>query len=269
MKKQLGILWLSLLLLGITPVAAQAQFGQNRQNNRRDTDRVCFYTDNYFQGAEQCYRPGDEVSDLRTKNFSSIRVYGNAIATVYDNNNFRGNSMEVTSEMRDLGQVSLQSGNVFGGKGTWNDRIDSLRVSSGNYNSSSRNGDYNNGRYGNGNNNGRYGNGRNAGSVCIYENPNYSGRMQCFDSGADITNLRNSGNWSDRVSSIRLNGNSRAVVFSDIDFRGERLVIDHDIPDLRALRLRSSNRTWDNQISSIEIGGNRNSNGRSYAGRRR
>src|SRR5436190_18493273 len=257
MKKPFSILGLSLLLVGLTPTGTHAQL---RQNNRRDADRVCFYIDNYFQGSEQCYRPGDEVSDLRTRNFSSIRVYGNARVTVYDQQNFRGNSMEVTSEVRDLAQTSLSAGG-FGGRATWNDRIDSFRVTSSNYynGSASRNDRYDNGRYGNGN-------GRNSGAVCVYEEPNYSGRMECFDSGGNVSDLGRSGAWSDRISSIRINGNERAVAFVDVGYRGERLVIDRDIPDLRNLRLRNSNQTWDNRISSIEI--DRNANGRSYTNRR-
>jgi len=259
MKKLSWILGVSLLLVGITPIGAHAQFGQN---NRRDADRVCFYTDNYFQGSEQCYRPGDEVGDLRTRNFSSIRVYGNAMVTVYDDRNFGGNSMEVTSEVRDLGQMSLNTGGFGGfGRTTWNDRIDSFRVTSSNY----YNGNSRNGRY---DNNGRYGDERNAGSVCVYEDANYSGRMECFESGANVSDLGRSGSWSDRISSIRVNGNGRAVAFLDIGYRGERLVIDHDIPDLRNLRLSNSNRTWDNQISSLEIERGRNFNGRSYTNRR-
>ncbi len=262
MKKLYGIFGLSLLLVGFIPTGAQAQF---RQNNRRDADRVCFYADNYFQGSEQCYRPGEEVADVPSHNFSSIRIYGNAMATIYDNKNFRGNSMEVSSEVRDLGQTSLGSGGVFGGRGTWNDRIESFRVTpSNNYYSESDD------RYNNRRDNGyRNGNGRNSSSVCVYENANYSGRMQCFDSGADISDLGQSG-WSDRISSIRIIGNGRAVAFLDTGYNGERLVINQDIPDLRNFRLRNNNRTWDNQISSLEIGGNNNyNNGRSYTNRRR
>jgi len=260
MKKLFSTLGLSLLMVGLTPIGTQAQF---RQDNRRDTDRVCFYTDNYFQGAEQCYRPGDEIGDLRTRNFSSIRVYGNALVTVYDDRNFRGTSMEVTSEVKDLGQMSLGTGGFGGlGRATWNDRIGSLRVTSSNYNDSSRNDRYDNGR------DRGYGNGRNSGSVCVYENANYSGRMECFESGANVSDLGRLGTWSDRISSIRVNGNGRAVAFLDIGYRGERLIIDRDIADLRNLRLSNGNQTWDNQISSIEIERGRNSNGRSYTNRR-
>jgi len=261
MKKQLGVVGLFLLMA--MPTIGRAQFGQN---NRRDVDRVCFYTDNYFQGSEQCYRPGDEVNDIQTRNFSSIRLYGNAAVTVYDGSNFRGNAMEITSEVRDLGQVSLQSGGLsgLGGRATWNDRIDSFRVTSSNfYNDSARDDRTNNGRFGTGRNNGRFGNGRNAGSVCVYEGANYTGRMECFDSGVDVSDLGRSSGWNDRISSIRLTGNARALAFVDIGYVGERLVINQDIPDLRSLRLGNSNRSWDNQISSLEIGG-RNFNGRSY-----
>jgi hypothetical protein len=254
MRKLFWILGIFPLLMVLMPPEANAQFGRN---NRRDADRVCFYTDNYFQGSEQCYRPGEEVNDLQTRNFSSIRVYGNAMVTVYDGRNFSGNALPVDSEVNDLAQVAL-SGGAFGGLGrnTWNDRIDSFRVTSSNSSAySSSDGRYDNGRYGN--------NGRNFGSVCVYEDANYSGRMECFDSGA-VPDLGRSSRWSDRISSIRINGNQRIVAYVDIGYRGDRLVIDRDVPDLRALRLRNSNQTWDNQISSLEIDRGRNINGRSF-----
>ena len=60
----------------------------------------------------------------------------------------------------------------------------------------------------------------------------------------------------------------QVIAYLEIGYRGERLVIDRDIPDLRNLRLGNSNQSWDNQISSLEIDRGRNSNGRSYTNRR-
>src|SRR5438552_13249947 len=101
MKKLTGI-WLSLLFVAVATAGAHPQFGRN--DNRAAADRVCVYQNSYFQGWEQCYRAGDEIADLGShgNSISSIRVYGNAIVTVYDDRNFRGNSTEISSEVKDL-----------------------------------------------------------------------------------------------------------------------------------------------------------------------
>ena len=97
--------------------------------------------------------------------------------------------------------------------------------------------------------------------VCVYEDTNYRGRVECFDSGRDISDLGRSGDWSDRISSIRIVGDARAAAYLDVNYRGEKLMIDQDIPDLSHIHLRNG-RGWDNQISSIEVGGSRRAVGR-------
>jgi len=187
------------------------------------------------------------------------------MVTIYDDRNFRGQSTQITSEVKDLGQFSA-GGAVFGGRTNWNDRIGSLRVSSSNYGDSRdnrRDDRYNQGDYRGPDGQGRYNNGN---GVCVFEDINYRGRSQCFNSGADLSDLGRLGGWSDRISSIRVMGNERVVAFVDVNYRGERLVIDRDIPDLRSFRLRN-NRSWDNQISSLEVGGRGAPVGRRYYGR--
>src|SRR5262245_10828189 len=102
MRKVTGILWLSLLLVAVAPVAARTQNGRN--DNRSSGDRVCVYQNNYFQGWQECYRPGDEIADLHShgNSISSIRVYGRAVVTIYDRSNFEGASAQVSSEVQDL-----------------------------------------------------------------------------------------------------------------------------------------------------------------------
>ena len=77
---------------------AAAQFGRGR-------DRICVYQDIHYQGWEQCYGPGDEVASLDKHNnaISSIRIYGPARITVYEDTNFRGHSVEFSSDVPDLG----------------------------------------------------------------------------------------------------------------------------------------------------------------------
>ena len=65
----LAILTSVLLLLALPGFAAD-DYG----------DRVCIYKHQDFHGHEQCYRPGDEVSDLKHADIASIPVFGHARA---------------------------------------------------------------------------------------------------------------------------------------------------------------------------------------------
>src|SRR5689334_18220425 len=70
---------IAFLLIGGAAVPALAQRG------RDNDDRVCFYKDAQYQGQARCYRPGDELADLRDQRneISSIRVFGRARVIVY------------------------------------------------------------------------------------------------------------------------------------------------------------------------------------------
>jgi hypothetical protein len=228
---------------------AGVQFG--RENDRARGEQVCVYRDiNYF-GAEQCYRVGEEITNLGAQNnsISSIRVYGRATVTVYERTAFGGNTEQFTSDVADLGKRLMT-----GGTG-WNDRIDSLRVGG----VSPVNGRTNSGvtrrnqpqqpRDG----------------ICVYDRPNYEGRSECWTQGQNISDLAQRGDWSGQISSIRLFGpRTLAVMYQEVGYRGESLTVDRDIPDLAAIRGRGRGRgrgngrgrdfeSWDRQISSVQI----------------
>src|SRR5262249_25827616 len=88
--------------------------------------------------------------------------------------------------------------------------------------------------------------------ICVCEGTNYQGPSECWSGGERLDDLARIGNWSDRISSIRVFGRARAVAYRDIGFRGESLVIDRDIPDLGQVSAGSF-RNWKHQISSIDI----------------
>ena len=104
--KTLSVLALSVIVgLSVSPrLDAAAQFNQGRDRGRGD--QVCVYKDINFQGQEQCYGPG-EVSNLGAlrQSISSIRVYGRATVTVYENTDFRGRSAQFNSDVADLGRA--------------------------------------------------------------------------------------------------------------------------------------------------------------------
>ena len=88
--------------------------------------------------------------------------------------------------------------------------------------------------------------------ICVYDRRDFHGRSECWSAGAGIRDLATAGNWSDRISSIRVFGRAYAVAYRDVGFRGENIIIDRDIPDLAELSARKF-RNWDRQISSLQI----------------
>ncbi len=237
MKKLCSSVFCVLVTFGLAlQLSAEPQFGHNR-GGRQGSDSVCLYKDINYQGVEQCFHNGDTISTLQGFNHqvSSIRMYGRSSITVYDSTNFRGHSATFSTSMPDLGQVRFENH-------TWNDRIESLQVG------------VNYGGYGTYPNNAPvYGGGPVYGGqsypnqgvregVCVYDQPNYRGRSECWNSGEQLTNLSG---WNNRISSIRVFGRTIAVAYRDPNFRGTSMVINHDIPDL--------GRNRNNQISSLRI----------------
>lgn len=225
----------ALIVAGLSMTAAPtfAQQGRDRNDSRdnRDTDRVCFYRDVEYQGPSWCYRPGDELADLRNRGneISSIRIVGRARVIVWDAEEFMGVTDEFDMDVPDLRLRAIE------GRRNWNDRIDSFRVTAFN-------------RRGRG-----FGFGRDEDRdnrpardrICVYEDINYGGRSQCWNADEEERNLSGTG-WNDRVSSIRVYGRARIEVYRDADYRGQRMRIERDSADLGAIN-------WSDQISSFQV----------------
>jgi len=239
----LGIL-LSFSLASIGNAAPQ--FGGGRERVQDSRDRVCIYKDIHFQGWEQCYNVGDEVTSLgdRKGAVSSIRVFGRARVIVYDDTNFRGHQTEFSADVPDLGLRSVN------GTKSWSDRIQSLQVVSANsaYNPEpSRNPPppvF-------GSNEPNRNRGINEG-ICVYDRRDFEGREQCWSVGTQVVDLGRSGNWSDKIASIRVFGGATALLYRDIQFRGESVTIDQNVPDLSRISAGGF-RNWSRQISSLVV----------------
>ena len=225
----------ALIVAGLSMTAAPtfAQQGRDRNDSRdnRDADRVCFYRDVEYQGPSWCYRPGDELADLRNRGneISSIRIFGRARVIVWDGEEFMGVTDEFDMDVPDLRLRAIE------GRRNWNDRIDSFRVIAFN-------------RRGRG-----FGFGRDEDPdnrpardrICVYEDINYGGRSQCWNADEEERNLNGRG-WNDRISSIRVYGRARIEVYRDADYRGQRMRIERDAADLGAIN-------WSDQISSFQV----------------
>jgi Peptidase inhibitor family I36 len=83
-----------------------------------------------------------------------------------------------------------------------------------------------------------------AAGACFYEDIDFGGRYFCSRAG-DVTASVPPGT-NDRISSIRLFGDSEVIVFQHIDFRGASRRLDSNVRDLR----RSG---WNDRISSYRI----------------
>ncbi len=212
-------------------------------------DRVCIYKHDDFHGHEQCYRPGEEVSDLKNVDVNSIRVFGHARVMLYEDRDFRGRTMELTGDMPNLSHVAMS------GSKTWKDHVGSLRVLP-EYAYYDRGTIYERGHYppppdeiyifrskpfleipqdG----------------VCVYEKTRFEGRYQCWASNTDISDL-SFANWKDKISSIRVFGHARLVGYKDTEFRGERITIDHDVSDLSDIPMRTAG-NWNDEIRSLAV----------------
>ena len=167
--------------------------------------------------------------------------------------NFEGSSLDVNSDLNDLAQQRMGSGIIAG---NWNDKIESSaqvlfgksgrrcpeeRRSDGPRKTTIRwpggttpttataersRDDYRDDR--------RYGR---YNTVCIFEEINFRGRYECYDSGDEVADLGRRASWNDHISSIRIFGPTRVTLYRDINFRGDRVTVDRDIADLRRLRM--------------------------------
>jgi hypothetical protein len=87
---------------------------------------ACFYQDREFRGSFFCMRRGEQREELGGygDQISSIRTFGGARVTIYDDRNFSGARETFAGDRPELQQlrVSQKPGH------TWNNRISSIRV---------------------------------------------------------------------------------------------------------------------------------------------
>ena len=85
---------------------------------------ACFYRERNFGGSFFCLRRGEARQSLGDMGdaISSIRVFGGARVSVFNDRDFRGGSGRTGSDVPDLRQWR------FRGSNTWNNRISSVRI---------------------------------------------------------------------------------------------------------------------------------------------
>ena len=145
-------------------------------------DKVCFYEDYEYEGAEWCYGTGDVswIGSERNDKISSIKLYGNAYVTIYEHGNFEGKKTVVmgnTYRMDDL-----------------NDGISSFKV----------------------------GTRRSNNFACLFEHPGYRGTPFCVEEGQYSNNLDHFSLGQNNASSLMVVGKTNVYVYEDANFSTNR-----------------------------------------------
>jgi hypothetical protein len=88
---------------------------------------ACFFEHPNFNGKYFCLAPGESVNSTPrgfNDKISSIRVFGNATTTIYNDRNFGGIRLPIPRNIADLRNVRVANNPSK----TWNDRTSSIAV---------------------------------------------------------------------------------------------------------------------------------------------
>lgn len=94
----------------------------NGRRSWRGAAGACFYQNANYQGERFCLRSGEQATSLPPGldgQVSAIRLFGDAVVTVFRDHDFRGDKQTFDRTVRDF---------QFVDSGRWNDRIRSVRV---------------------------------------------------------------------------------------------------------------------------------------------
>jgi hypothetical protein len=88
--------------------------------------------------------------------------------------------------------------------------------------------------------------------ACFYKDLDFRGDFFCLRVGERWPSMPPG--FNDRITSIRVFRGARLRVFNNDNFGGVNLRIDHNVNDLRALRLPDNpSKSWNDRISSIAV----------------
>lgn len=101
--------------------------------------------------------------------------------------------------------------------------------------------------------------------VTFYTEPNFRGEALTIEAGANVPDLSRMTRpsqkpWIYAISSVKVEGDAKAIVYSAPSFQGERLQITGNIADLYG-ETRGSGATWDRAIASVSVSGSRSFEG--------
>jgi len=214
MKRAIGFTFLTLIALGLIQILSPRLEAQSRIWNRDNQPRygACFYMDEDYRGESFCMDADSSlqnVEDRYNDKISSVRVFGRARVIVYQDDNFGGARMTLDRDVSNLGDL--------------NDKITAIQVSGVQYGSGSSGYEP------------RYG-------ACFYMDEDYRGESFCMDAGSSLQNVED--RYNDKISSVRVFGRARVIVYQDDNFGGARMTLDRDVSNLGDLN---------DKITAIEV----------------
>jgi len=198
---------------------------------------ACFYKDADFRGDFFCLSVFEDSRAMplgMNDEISSIRILGRAFVMVFEDEGFRGGSVQFNVSVRSLGP------------GGWNDRISSLRVLNG--------GSGNNGsNVGGGNGDGRPpvdGGGVPRQGACFYTDAGFQGQRFCLARGQSVTTMPLG--FNDEISSVQLFGGASVTIYEHEGFGGQSIGISTTMQNLAGAR-SPNGFVWNDQISSLRV----------------
>jgi hypothetical protein len=127
---------------GTPNVSDRRNTGDFRRNQpQQPRDGICVYDRPNYEGRSACWNQGQNISDLAKQGnwsgqISSIRLFGRAVAVVYQDTGYRGESLTVDRDMPDLAAIDGTGRGNGNGRGrgngrsfgNWDHRISSVQV---------------------------------------------------------------------------------------------------------------------------------------------
>lgn len=88
--------------------------------------------------------------------------------------------------------------------------------------------------------------------ACFYKDANFHGDYFCMRKGENFDSLPPG--FNDKISSIRIQGDTRATLYNDDGFRGINITFDRSVEDLSHVRKQDDPRkSWNDRSSSIRV----------------
>lgn len=194
-----------------------------------DHGALYLYEHPSYRGSALRLEDSGEISNLANKRkgsrtwndvISSIYFTGDYEVTLYRDKNFRGPSIKVNSNTRDLARIAIRN---------WDNQVSSLS-----WTLNETSSDF---------------------PIAIfYDEPNYQGHSFILYGGDEIDELRDkrrgsyTKDWNDKIVSVKLIGGAFITLYEDDDFGGERITIIRNTPDLYY-----SGNGWDFRASSVSV----------------